>query len=93
MAKQYRSIQFMDDRTDGPWDDHPDADESEDDDDQLLSKSDLSSFGSDDSLSPLPPTIPMRKLSLQDRRRVVVKPLLVKFADDRDGSGSLVHVE
>lgn len=47
------------------------------DGEHLLSKSDLSSFASDESLSPPPPTIPIRKRSLQERRNVGIAPLHV----------------
>lgn len=45
-------------------------DQEPNDPDRLLSKSDLSSFASDDSLSPPPPTIPIRNPSLLERRNV-----------------------
>lgn len=48
---------------------------------RVLSKSDLSSFASDDSLSPPPPTIPIRNPSLLERRNVQF--LNVKISDPR----------
>lgn len=77
----YRSIQFFGDhlndgrRRSNTAAGRPDADE------HLLSKSDLSSFASDDSLTPLPPTIPIRKRSLQERRNVEISPLQVNGRD------------
>lgn len=43
----------------------------------LLSKSDISSIESDDSLSPPPPTIPIRKRSLVERRNVHLSNVII----------------
>lgn len=47
----------------------------EDFEDHLLSISEISSIASDDSLSPPPPTIPMRKISLIERRGLHIEGL------------------
>lgn len=44
---------------------------------RLLSKSDISSIESDDSLSPPPPTIPIRKRSLVERRNVQLSNVII----------------